>query len=277
MLTTIKVYRGALTPFLQVLADHIQALGLSMDMVPLHKVDNIRYGRFIFVVEVATPLFLDATTAEWNGLQICLRSATSALWVTNGGLLKGREPLFAMISGIARGLKTEVNYLRFSVLDLDENVDAMDLKICDLLLQFEKRGSVTNNKDDDTEFRRKDGITYISRLIADERLNDQSRAKADQQISTQDTPLKYLRSTPVQLAIDRPGVLSTLHFNDDHDFTLPLANDSVEIEVQCAGVNNKDIAVVTGRHHSDTFSDECAGTITKVGAFVTDFQPGDRV
>ena len=44
-----------------------------------------------------------------------------------------------------------------------------------------------------------------------------------------------------------------------------------------AGINNRDIAVLTGRHHSDTFSDECAGIVTKIGASVSDLKPGDRV
>ena len=31
-----------------------------------------------------------------------------------------------------------------------------------------------------------------------------------------------------------------------------------------AGIDNRDIAVLTGRHHSDTFNDECAGVSQKL-------------
>lgn len=256
------------------LEGHLQLIGLFVDMVTLKDVDNIRYNRFLFVVELERPLFLDITSAEWDGLQMCLKRAHSALWVTNGSLMRGREPLFAMVSGIARGLKTEVNRLRLSILDLDGLPETSDLE---LLSRFEHRIADPSNKDDDTEFRRKNDVTYISRLIADDMLNEQSRAKADQQISTRETALKLLRSTPVQLDIDKPGVLSTIYFKPDHSFDHPLADDHVEIEVVAAGINNKDIAVVTGRHHSDTFSDECAGIITQVGASVSDLKQGDRV
>lgn len=248
-----------------------------MDSVSLENVDVIRYSRLLFLLELEAPFLLDVTPTEWDNLQLCIKSATSALWVSNGGLLKGHQPLFAMISGVARGLKTEMGHLRFNILDLDQEPVVPDSNLYNVLLLFQQRASNTVNSDDDTEFRRKDGITYISRLVADNTMNKQLRAKKDQQISTQSTLLKTLRSTPVRLDIDKPGVLSTLHFKEDLDFTLPLADDHVEIEVECAGVNNKDIAVVTGRHHSDTFSDECAGIITKVGATVTDFEPGDRV
>lgn len=72
-------------------------------------------------------------------------------------------------------------------------------------------------------------------------------------------------------------MLSTIYFKPDTDFMKPLASDEVEIEVKQAGVNNKDIAVLTGRHHSDSFSDECSGIITKIGQNVKDLQVGDRV
>ena len=274
MLTIPKVYRGAPSPFLMAFQEHLKLIGLSIDMVNLKDVDNIRYDRFLFVVELERSLFLDITSSEWDGLQTCLKCARSALWVTNGSLMRGREPLFAMISGVARGLKTEVNRLRFSVLDLDRFPEPSDLE---MLSRFEQRIADTSNKDDDTEFRRNEGITYISRLMADDTLNEQSRAKEDQQISTRETSLKSLRSIPFQLDIDKPGVLSTLYFKPDHAFDHPVADDHVEIEVVAAGINNKDIAVVTGRHHSDTFSDECAGIVTKVGVLVSDLKPGDRV
>ena len=274
-LTIPKIYRGAApSAFLMAFEERLKLIGLSVDMMTLEDVDNIHYSRFLFVVELERPLFLDITSAEWDGLQTCLKCARSALWVTNGSLIQGREPLFAMVSGIARGLKTEINRLRFSVLDLDRFPGPSDLE---LLSQFEQRIADTSNKDDDTDFRRDDGITYVSRLMADDKLNEQSRAKADQQISIQETALKSLRSTPVQLDIDKPGVLSTLYFKHDHDFDHPLADDLVEIEVVAAGVNNKDIAVLTGRHHSNTFSDECSGIVTTVGDSVSDLKPGDRV
>ncbi|KAL8783267.1 MAG: hypothetical protein Q9213_004743 [Squamulea squamosa] len=268
------VYRGTATPFLTEFVEHLKAKGLSIDMVTLRDVDNIRFSRFLFAVELESPLFLDITPAEWDGLQMCLKGAYSALWITNGNLMVGKEPLFAMISGLARGLKTEVNRLRFSILDIDHLPGPAD---AELFSQMEQRIADSSRKYDDAEFRRSKNITYISRLIADNTLNEQSRAKADQQISTQEKPLKTLRSTPVQLDIDKPGVLSTIYFKPDHTFDHPLADDHVEIEVATAGVNNKDLAVVTGRHHSDSFSDECAGVVTKVGGAVIDLQPGDRV
>ena len=257
--------------------DHLKSKGLAVDMVALDSVDNIRFRRLMFLVELERPLFLDVTSTEWECLKMCFKAASSAFWVTSGGLCRGQEPLYAMISGIVRGLKTEMNSPRMSVLDLDQKSKIPDPRTCDILLKLEERVANSANRDDDTEFRLQDGIVHISRLVADEVLNEQSRANAEGQTSTQEISIKKLGSTPVRLDIDRPAVLSTLYFRKDHDFDLPLKDDHVEIKVESAGLNNKDISVVTGRHHSDTFSDECAGTITKVGNAVKGLKPGDSV
>ena len=119
MLTIPKVYRGAPSPFLMAYKEDLKVTGSSVDMVTLEDIQNIRYDRFLFVIELERPLFLDIFSAAWDGLQTCRKCARSALWVTNGSLMRGREPLFAMVSDIPRGLKTEVQQLRFSVLDLD--------------------------------------------------------------------------------------------------------------------------------------------------------------
>jgi NADPH:quinone reductase-like Zn-dependent oxidoreductase len=258
------------------MADYLTSLGLVVDLIEISSVETAPCTRVLFLLEAEKPFFVDATPAEWAGFQQCVRSAQSALWVSAGDLLDGREPAFAMISGVVRGLRTEMSKLRLGSLDLENTPSALDLPIFKDIAKAESRlanGSVA----DDSEFRMKNGLLYISRLVADDALNTQFKDITEQALTTQETPLKELRSTPIQLDIEKPGVLSTLYFREDAEFSHPLQDDCVEIEVLFAGVNNKDIAVVTGRHHSNTFSDECAGRITKVGASVTQFKPGDKV
>lgn len=238
--------------------------------------ETVRYTRILFLLEGERPFFVDATSAEWTGFQECIKAAQSALWISSGDLLDGQEPAFAMISGVVRGLRTEMSHLRFGTLDLENKARNPNQFIYKHIADAESRIS-NGPRTEDSEFRMKNGILYVSRLVADGSLNAQSKAKSEQALLTQETPLKELKSVPVRLDIEKPGVLSTLFFREDEDFSLLLPEDSVEIEVECAGINNKDIAVVTGRHHSDTFSDECAGRIIKVGASVTGFKPGDEV
>lgn len=164
--------------------------------------------------------------------------------------MAGREPLHAMISGLAKGMKTENSSLRFSIFDVDKVPDDSDTKLFELVGQLESRVSDLTNINDDSEFEYKDGNLYTSRLTADDTLNEKSKAAAHKDSAAEQISLKDLRNTPLQLAIDKPGVLSTTYFKQDPDFAKSLATDEVEIEVKFADVNKKDIAILTGRHHS---------------------------
>ncbi|KAI1406986.1 hypothetical protein F5Y13DRAFT_207084 [Hypoxylon sp. FL1857] len=272
------VYRRSPEPFMELMASNIsRSEGVPIDIVPLTNADTARYRRYIFLLEAVEPFFMDVTSEEWEALQSALRASFSSLWITKGDLMVGREPLHAMVSGLARGMKTENSSLRFSILDLDKVPDSSDEKLFNLIAQLESRVSDVAKINDDSEFRYKDGILYTSRLAADDSLNERLKTITSKDSDAERVPLSDLKATPLQLAIEKPGVLSTIYFKPDRDFVKEIATDEVEIEVKFAGVNNKDIAVLTGRHHSDSFSDECSGVITQVGSNVTNLSVGDKV
>lgn len=189
-------------------------------------------------------MFNDITEKEWKSLQTLLKSASSALWVTNGALLKSQQPMFAMISGIARGISTEMNHLRLSLLDLDQEMGQSVSKTCEILLQFERRVA-DESTENYTEYRQRDGIIFTSRLQADHSLNESSRAEAEHQKSGELVCLDKLKQTPLRLDIETPSILSSVYFREDHELNQPLKDDCVEIEVKAIGVNSR----VRAHHH----------------------------
>jgi NADPH:quinone reductase-like Zn-dependent oxidoreductase/SAM-dependent methyltransferase len=272
------LYRHTPPTFLEPLARHLkEASGVSVESLQVTSIEKARFRRFIFLVEATDPLFLNINPQEWASIQKAISVSTSSLWITKGDLLVGQEPLYAMISGLVRGMKTENSALRFSILDIDRIHDASDMKLFSLIQELESKVADASRVGGDSEFRFKNDILHISRLTADDALNEKSKASALSSSTAETVPLESVRSTRLQLAIEKPGVLSTLYFKPDPAFAALLPADEVEIEVRFAGVNNKDIAVLTGRHHSDSMSDECSGIITQVGSAVKDFQVGDQV
>ncbi|POS74346.1 polyketide synthase-5 [Diaporthe helianthi] len=272
------VYRSEPAQFMQQLADCItETYGVPADLTSLAEIETVAHSRFIFLLETEGPFFLDVKESEWKLLQSALSRSKSSLWLTVGDLLSGNEPLYAMVSGLARGMRTENSSLRFSILDLERTPNAADLELFRLIGQLESRVADTSRAHDDTEFRYKNGILHMSRLVADDALCEEAKGTAHPDNALVKVPLRDFKSTPLQLAIEKPGVLSTVYFKQDHEFSKPIAADEVEIEVKYAGVNNKDIAVLTGRHHSDSLSDECSGIITRVGSDVKNLAVGDSV
>lgn len=130
---------------------------------------------------------------------------------------------------------------------------------------------------DDSEFRYKDGTLYISRLAPDDDLNEKFNEAAKRYSGFEQIALRDLKTIPLQIAIEKPSILSTIYFKSDPTFSNLLAADEVEIEVKYAGLNTKEIAVLSGRHHSNSFSDECSGIITKCGRDVQNLKVGDQV
>ncbi|KAI1858549.1 uncharacterized protein JN550_012596 [Neoarthrinium moseri] len=272
------VYRNATAPYMRRMMDNLSNTGtIPISLMPLSDIKIARHYRLIFLLEAEKPFFLDATPQEWANLQYAISRSVSSLWLTRGDLMVGKEPLCGMISGLAKGMKIENNSLRFSILDTDQIPDGPDNAYFKLVKALEARVADASKFNDDSEFRYKNGILYISRLALDNGLCAEVTVANSQDRVLKELPLKALKSTKLQLAIDKPGVLSTVYFKEDPTFLTPLAADEVEIEVKYAGINNKDIAVLTGRHHSDSFSDECSGVITQIGSEVKQFKIGDLV
>ncbi len=80
---------------------------------------------------------------------------------------------------------------------------------------------------------------------------------------------------PFEIRSDRPGLDGiAIH----PLISRGLAGDEVEIRVHAAGLNFRDLANALGmRSDASPMGSECAGVVTRVGADVSRFHPGDRV
>ncbi|KAI1356404.1 hypothetical protein F5Y01DRAFT_309815 [Xylaria sp. FL0043] len=272
------VYRSEAPSFVQPMVEYLSKDSrIPVNAIPLTSVEMAHSRRFIFVVEVDQPFFLGMSEKEWQAFQWAVQNSRSSLWVTTGDLVDGKQPLHGMISGLVKGIKAENSSIRFSTVDLDHVPEPSEENIFSIIAQLEARVSDNDKLNDDSDFRYKAGALYISRLTADDGLCEEYKIGTNPDAAFSKIPIKELRSVPLKLAIEKPGVLSTVYFTEDPDFSKPLPVDQVEIEVKYAGLNAKDIAVLTGRHHSDSFSDECSGIITRVGDEVNDLAVGDLV
>ena len=231
--------RGKPPQFALDLSEHAGSFLISTEFISLSGAGNPRSKQLIIVAEVDRPIFDDIDSLEWSRTQTLLKNADSALWVTNGGLLTGRDPRFAMISGMARGIKTEMAKLQLSVLDLDQDTAKTSAETYRLLIELARRCSLSSSKGYNMEYRQMRGITYISRVVPDEDLNAKPQFNAQASALDVSTPFNYLTDKPLQINIGSPGALQTLYFqevdapalsNEDLDF--------VEIEVKAIGLSH---------------------------------------
>ena len=116
---------------------------------------------------------------------------------------------------------------------------------------------------------------YVSRVEPDTKLKKKFEIQTQLQDHAEQRQLGTLG--PVKLSVQKPGLLSSLIFEEDLDMMQPLPEDWVEMRTEAIGLNMKDLAVAIGKFDANNFSCEFCGIITKVGTRVHGFVPGDRV
>ena len=249
------------------LHEYLTSREIRVDLRSLLDSTNLTSRQYIFLVEIEAPLFDHITEAEWQGLQTIVSNAKSLLWVTNGSLLAGKQPLFATVSGIVRGLKTEKQQLRLATLDLDLDESTPNDPTFDLIYELHLRVSDPSKSYNDWEYRQRSGITYISRLMPDEGLNDVASAKAQRLNSTTEMPLSQFKNNPLQLKSDQSGY----YFEQAREFMTPLDDNDVDLEVKALSIQEQGTMDVMKSGIS------VAGVVKAVGKDVKDLTAGTLV
>jgi hypothetical protein len=78
-----------------------------------------RDARTIMLAELESPLLARMTGAEMAALQRYTQLARTAVWVTNGGVMQGREAEKSLIFGLAKAVMTEQPSFHVCSLDME--------------------------------------------------------------------------------------------------------------------------------------------------------------
>lgn len=220
-------------------SEQAESRGFSVDTLSLTSSQSARYTHHVYLVESEIPLFDDINSIEWQSLQRLVGHATRIVWVTDGGLLSGRNPLFAMAAGVVRGLKTERGNLRVSTLDLDMATKDSLRDSYDTIFTILDRLSQRSAENYTLEYRQKDHIIYRSSLQPDDYLNDTWQARAREQALTHVVPLHHFDKKSLQLKVDEAVTPNTCFFEIDQDFGGALQDGCVEIKLEAVDVSSK--------------------------------------
>lgn len=184
------------------------------------------------------------------------------LWLTSPVQIKCKDPRSAQALGAARTVRTELA-TPFHTLEISKSEPCFS----DLVLKVFNK--IRSEEDDDNlvsdkEFVIENGIICIGRYHPFS-LTDELSLKS---LEGQET-IKCLR-------VGKPGDIESLHWKE---LASPAAipADEVEIEPKSIGLNLRDILIAMGVIPHNELGFDVAGVITRVGANVDEFKPGDRV
>lgn len=251
--------------------ESLLAVQYEILLLPAGRITVDPQSTCVFLPEIERPFLHKMTSDEYALCQQMVSSANRILWVTNAGET-GSDPRKAMVTGFARCLTRENPGQIFVNLGLD-NPQTTNSTIGHIsrvlrLIMTAKREEI------EPEYKELDGDLWINRLISIEAL-DHSIALKTGQLSAQTTTLGQESSRRLGLTIQSPGILDTLQFSDVESHE-PLPFGYVEIKVEAAGLNFRDVMVALGYSVGESLGLECSGIVTQAGKG-TDFQIGDRV
>ena len=235
---------------------------------------NLHETYCILLCEIERQLLQDPDPQSYQGIQSVLMSACGILWVTRGGGSCPATPDYGTVQGLSRVFRTENPQSTFVTLALESVESDIGGHHVQSIMQVFRYTILRSTRNwYEPEYVEIDGMPHINRAISADDLNREVMVRtADQQSRTQ----KFGEAPPLKLAIGTSGLLDTLYFQEDVNWTRPLAADDVEIEVKAIGVNFLDCLVALGRVDANAFGSECAGIVRRAGEDCR-LKPGDRV
>lgn len=277
------VYRKEPHPIAGQVKEALLALGWQVTLNSLEFVLQANAGSLshtIVVADLEGSLLNTVTEKEFQAIQHLTNTASSLLWVTNGGLLEGKRPEHALASGLARSVSSEQASLDFRTLDVDTDI-VLPRQIARsvarvAMLQKQRRGGQGGEEQSpEREFCvSTGGSTYISRLARHAKLNTMFGTSATTE-PTSFTP----ETTHITGTIQHGKVVFEVLPQEPKDGeTVEIKAGHVEVQVQCTGLTREGVLVVTGADYPTTFSHEVGGVVTRVGSGdAGGLRPGDRV
>lgn len=240
------------------------------DAVKLESKENVS---LVFVYEIAGVFTTDLSEDEYSALQKLTTSSKGVVWISAGGGVAPGKPDYGIANGLFRSLRNENPERPCSTVALDLANGIAEKQLQGICKVFHSTQLSPEPLSLDMEYVEIDGYFNIPRVLHDKELSQElfirSLPEQSGTYSLKDCP-------PLSLKIESTGFLDTLHFAEDTNYQLPLAEDEVEVEVRATGLNLKDCLIALGRVPGSTFGSECAGTVSRVGS-LCGFQPGDRV
>ena len=225
---------------------------------------------YVFLLEIDQPFLSVLNEHEFDSLQRIVCADKDILWVSRDSTSDPRRPEFEMVTGFARALRSEYTQSKFSTLTLANGAETSSTSILTVL-----EATVSSALEEyEAEYRERDGLYEISRIMKAEQLNHTLEAK----LAPEKMAYQSCGSTaPISLNIRAPGLLDSMEFREDPKGLEALSVDEVEVMVEATGVNFRDCLLALGQLPETALGLECAGVVQRCGNQVSRLRNGDRV
>jgi NADPH:quinone reductase-like Zn-dependent oxidoreductase/SAM-dependent methyltransferase len=256
----------------------VQALGIpNCTLMQPSELDgkDLTNAICVSLLELENPILPSLSEDHFQRIRNLLSTCKRLLWVTGD---PAAEPKFSMSTGIIRTIRWErdadsPNLITLAAGDFDPSAPQQLVDAISKIFGLQFMTDQTRHKN--AEYLVRNGLTYTGRIVR----HPKATGFFSSQFSTPTPEMTLWKDIgrAVKLQNSTPGALNQLHWVTDTAAAAPLDDSEVEIDVRAVGLNFVDLLSVMGEALGDVIGREAAGVITRVGAGVENFKPGDRV
>lgn len=232
-------------------------------------------GTYIFLPEVSEDALLRASENDWDIVQNLLVDAKAVLWVTKGASLAEPEPHRALITGLARSLRSSRPDLNFFTLDIGAGSEeaAAILQVYEQYLG----PNASPYSASEWELACYNGSIVIPRLLENKAVNQQVKDALSKHHPREEIYTDASRS--LALRISSVGVLDSLYWADSEVHAAAPKPTQIRVHVENFALNFNDMLTTTGQlEGNSSLLLEGSGTVVNVGdASQSKLSVGDRV
>lgn len=261
------IYRHSPTEFVLKVKAAFEALNWGVVVTSLSESGSCNTEeRVVMLADFEGPLLFNLMEEEFPAIQNFVANTSSLLWISTEGILDGKNPEYAMVSGFSRSIRSEQASLDFRTLDVDTSNTESTMIVETITKIVQLQAAAVVEKTPEKEFCISSGKTYIHRLIRNDSLSRlySSARKPDETLF-----LPGDRITGTSL-----GGKVVFQQTGAPDAVQP---GYVEVQIQCSGLTKEATLAFAGSDFTSTFSHEIGGVVTRIGPDILNFRPGDRV
>ena len=231
---------------------------------------------FIVMLEIDRPFLSSCLEAEFEQVKRMFSRAKGIVWITDGGAVECKNPLNAVVTGLARSTRSENHSTEMITLDINTSQDSPKSVARMVSKIVEDAFAAPSESTREFEFAIREGLIQIPRLIEDRELN-QYLVSGRGNESPQLEPF-FQHGRTLALRVGTPGLLDSLVWAEETS-NQALAPDEVRIEIRYGGINFRDLMVALGQLEAfGKMIGECSGVILEVGSIASkSLKIGDRV
>jgi hypothetical protein len=248
-------------------------------------------SKIIVTAEMEGPLLTRMNSDELAAVQYLVKHASSAVWVTNGGLYDGIDPEMSLASGFAKTLMNEQPSFRLSCFDIDP-LETNLARSAAFILDQHMRHQDEKNSEIEMYLAEKRGLVYISRFLPD----DVENSTFERRTNPIAEPGKFQRSSSLELDFQTVGQIDSFYYKQKGGDGVSVNLHPEDMFVEALGYSlsamvryyfpllvclmlmcEQQATILKGQQESEFFSYESVAVVRSAGSKVVDFQPNDRV